>query len=82
MPASRKQSGRGLHGACHTIVTITPTARVVVLVVTFAGLASAGNKVADLRLELESGAASLAVRFFFSFRTSPIVSQAARPEME
>ena len=81
MRASRKQSGRGLDGACHTIVAITPTARVA-LVVTFAGLASAGNKVADLRLELESGATSLAMRFFFSFRTSPIVSQAARPEME
>ena len=42
----RKQSARGLDGACHTIVATTPTARVA-LVVTFAGLASADNKVAD-----------------------------------
>ena len=43
---SRKQSGLGLHGACQTIVATTPIARVE-LVVTFAGLASADNKVAD-----------------------------------
>ena len=44
--ASRKQSGPGLDGACQTIVATTPIARVE-LVVTFAGLASADNKVAD-----------------------------------
>ena len=42
--ASRKQSGQGLDGACHTIVATTPTARVA-RVVRFAGLASADNKV-------------------------------------
>ena len=46
IPASRKQLARGLDGACHTIVATTPTAQVA-LVVTFAGLASADNKVAD-----------------------------------
>jgi hypothetical protein len=40
----RKQSGRGLDGACQTIVATTPIARVA-LVVAFAGLASADNKV-------------------------------------
>ena len=44
--ASRKQSARGLDGACPTIVVTTPTARVA-LAVMFAGLASADNKVAD-----------------------------------
>jgi hypothetical protein len=44
--ASRTSEWRGLDGACHTIVATTPTARVA-LVVKFAGLASADNKVAD-----------------------------------
>jgi hypothetical protein len=44
--ASRKQLGWDLDGACHTIVVTTPTARVA-LVVMFAGLVSADNKVAD-----------------------------------
>ena len=41
-----KAIGTGLDGACHTIVATTPTARVA-LVVTFAGLASADNRVAE-----------------------------------
>jgi hypothetical protein len=57
--ASRKQLGQGLDGACHTIVESTPTARVE-LVVTFAGLASADNKVADYRtLDCGSGMSAL-----------------------
>ena len=44
--ALRKQSGQGRDGACHTIVATTPTARVA-LVVKFARLTSADNKVAD-----------------------------------
>src|SRR5215813_9737717 len=44
--ASRKPSGQGLDGACHTIVATTQTARMA-LVVTFAGLASADNRVAE-----------------------------------
>jgi hypothetical protein len=41
--ASRKQLGEGLDGACHTIVATTPTV-LVVLVVRFAGLASADKR--------------------------------------
>ena len=43
---AKKPLGQDLDGACHTIVATTPTARVA-LVVTFAGLASADNRVAE-----------------------------------
>ena len=46
IPASRKPLGQDLDGACHTIVATIPTAQVA-LVVTFAGLASADNRVAE-----------------------------------
>ena len=77
--ASRKQLGRDLDGAYHTIVVTTPTARVA-LVVMFAGLVSAENKVADTnRARLKQGLAGhnvhIDTRFFIvenrRFRGTP-----------